>query len=177
MLGIPLGWAAANAAEWAIHKYVLHDRGRRKTSFWSFHWHEHHGLSRRNGFVDPHYERSVLAWNAQGKEALGLVGLGLAVAPLFPVAPFFVGTLWACGVHYHRTHKRAHLDPDWAREHLPWHYDHHMGPNPEANWCVTHPFFDHVMGTREPYLGTDRALRDAARRAERAARKATVSPA
>ena len=40
-----------------------------------------------------------------------------------------------------------------------------MGPNQNANWCVTHPFFDHVMGTREPYLGTERELRARERRA------------
>jgi hypothetical protein len=43
-----------------------------------------------------------------------------------------------------------------------------MGPNQNANWCVTHPFFDHVMGTREPYLGTEREQRDTKRRTARA---------
>ena len=49
--------------------------------------------------------------------------------------------------------RRAHLDPEWAREHLPWHYDHHMGRDQNANWCVTYPLFDYVMGTRRKYLG------------------------
>jgi len=40
-----------------------------------------------------------------------------------------------------------------------WH-DHHMGPNQEANWCVTQPWFDYVMGTRELYAGTPREARD-----------------
>ena len=53
------------------------------------------------------------------------------------------------------------------REHLPWHYDHHMGPNQEANWCVTRPWFDYVMGTREPYVGTLRESGDRARHATR----------
>ena len=53
---------------------------------------------------------------------------------------------------------------DWARENLPWHYDHHMGPDQNANWCVTKPWFDHVMGTRKPYLGTEKAKKDEARR-------------
>ena len=71
-------------------------------------------------------------------------------------------------MRYYRVHKRAHLDPEWAKVHLPWHYDHHMGPNQNANWCVTRPWFDHLMGTREPYLGTERAAQDAAKRAARA---------
>ena len=63
------------------------------------------------------------------------------------------------------------MDPEWARENLPWHYDHHMGPNQDANWCVTRPWFDDLMGTREPYAGTERESRDLAKRAARAARR------
>ena len=157
MIGIPLGLLAANATEWVVHKYVLHGLGRRKGTFWSFHWHDHHRNVRRNDHVDPDYQRPLLSkWNGQSKEALALVGSALAMVPLFPIAPFFVGTVAYCTLNYYRKHKRAHLDPAWAREHLPWHYDHHMGPNQDANWCVTRPWFDHVMGTREPYVGTDK---------------------
>ena len=42
MLGIPLGLLYANASEWLIHHYVLHGLGKKKRSFWSFHWGEHH---------------------------------------------------------------------------------------------------------------------------------------
>ena len=31
---------------------------------------------------------------------------------------------------------------------IPWHYDHHMNTNQDANWCVTRPWFDYIMGTR-----------------------------
>ena len=68
--------------------------------------------------------------------------------------------VWSA-VDYYRKHKRSHLDPAWAREHLPWHYDHHMGPDQDANWCVTHPFFDWVLSTRQEYLGTDKERADA----------------
>jgi sterol desaturase/sphingolipid hydroxylase (fatty acid hydroxylase superfamily) len=178
MIGIPLGLAASNATEWLVHKYVLHGLGTRKGSFWSFHWHDHHRNVRRHDHLDPDYQRPVLSrWNGQSKEALALTSMTLAIAPLFPVAPFFVGTVAYCAINYYRKHKRAHLDPEWARTHLPWHYDHHMGPNQHANWCVTRPWFDHVMGTREPFVGTERersgadrrARRDQARRAEGAA--------
>ncbi len=148
MIGIPLGLLYANAGEWLIHKYVLHGLGRRKSSFWSFHWHEHHKASRRGDMHDPAYERPLGGWNGQTKEALGLVLMGLAHAPLFPVAPFFTATVWYCGARYYYAHRRAHLDFAWAKEHLPWHVDHHLGPDQDANWCVTRPWFDHVMGTR-----------------------------
>ena len=84
------------------------------------------------------------------------------------MAPFFVGTLAYSAWNYYRKHKRAHLDPEWARANLPWHYDHHMGPNQHANWCVTRPWFDVLMGTRQPYAGTEREAKDRAKRTRRA---------
>ena len=146
---IALGLATANAVEWVMHKYVLHEAGRDKNSFWAFHFHEHHRVVRQHAFVDPNYQRFPLGLHAQGKEAWSLIAAGVAVAPLFPLAPFYVGTLWYCAANYYVKHKKAHEDPEWARQHLPWHYDHHMGRNADANWCVTRPWFDYVMGTRE----------------------------
>lgn len=155
MFGIPIAILASNATEWVMHKYVLHGLGRKKGTFWSFHWHEHHKAARREAFRDADYDRSPFGWHAQGKEVLGLVGIAAAITPLLPAAPFFVVTSWACTYRYYYLHRRAHRDPAWAREHLPWHYDHHMGPDQDANWCVTRPWFDHLMGTRRPFLGTD----------------------
>jgi len=172
MIGIPLALAASNITEWLVHKHVLHGRGKKKGSFWSFHWHDHHKNVRRNEHRDPSYERSAFGWHAQGKEALGLAGIALAQLPLLPVAPFWTATVWYTVIRYYRLHKRSHLDPEWAREHLPWHYDHHMGPDQDANWCVTNPWFDEVMGTRVPYVGTEREAQDRARRAARRERAA-----
>ena len=101
----------ANAFEWAFHKYVLHGLGKNKNSIWAFHLREHHREARRNGMVDPGYQKSVWHWNAQGKEAAALVAGGVAVLPLLPVAPYFVVTVVACAVNYYRVHKKAHLDP------------------------------------------------------------------
>ena len=152
MLGIPIGLLYANAGEWLIHKYVLHGLGRNKSSMWSYHWHDHHRIVRQNGHVDPAYQRSVFAPNAQGKEALGLFVLALAHLPLLPVAPYFVAAVEYSAFYYYHVHQRAHRDPVWARKHLRWHYDHHMGRNQDANWCVTWPWFDWVMGTRVRYV-------------------------
>jgi len=151
MLGIPMGLAASNAGEWFIHKYWLHGLGRNKKSFWAFHWHEHHREAYRNDMVDPQYQRSLFTWSPQGKEALALVVGAAAMAPVFPVAPFFTGTVWYRMWRYYQEHKKSHLDPAWARDHLPWHVDHHLGKDQNANWCVTHPWFDYVMQTRKPY--------------------------
>jgi sterol desaturase/sphingolipid hydroxylase (fatty acid hydroxylase superfamily) len=66
----------------------------------------------------------------------------------FPVAPFFVlGTYYAAGKYFY-VHRRSHLDPEWGKKAIPWHFDHHMNTNQDANWCVTRPWFDYIMGTR-----------------------------
>ncbi len=174
MIGIPAGLLTANATEWVVHKYVLHGLGKDKRSWWAFHWHEHHRNVRQQGHYDPDYDRPLRESEGMWKEVLALAGAAVAVTPMFPVAPFYTATLWYCAANYYRKHKRSHLDIEWAKEHLPWHYDHHMGPDQNKNWCVTRPWFDHLMGTREPYLGTERAERDAARRDARAAAAAAA---
>ncbi|HET6612126.1 MAG TPA: hypothetical protein VFG83_09065 [Kofleriaceae bacterium] len=176
MIGIPLGLAVANAGEYYIHKHVLHGLGKRRGTFWSFHWHEHHRATRKNDHLDPAYRGSVFQWNGQGKEALALAAGAAAWTLVLPVAPFFAGTMIYCTVNYYRKHKRAHLDPGWARTHLPWHYDHHMGPDQDKNWCVTRPWFDILMGTRVPYAGTEREAKDRARRAARVHRAGRPKP-
>jgi sterol desaturase/sphingolipid hydroxylase (fatty acid hydroxylase superfamily) len=171
MIGIPIGLLVFNAGEWAAHRYILHWSGmRKKDAFWRYHFHEHHHNARKHDMHDPAYHRSVFGNHAQGREALGLTLVGLAHLPLFPVAPFYVGTVWWSLRHYHKVHKRAHMDTEWAKRHVPWHYDHHMGPNQHANWGVTHDWFDRLVGTRKRYLGTDKEREDSERRAERAKR-------
>lgn len=172
MLGIVVGVVVANAAEWVAHRHILHGLGKRKASFWSFHWHEHHGAARRNDHVDDAYRSGPFAKNAQAKETWVLVGIGLAITPMIPFTPWFVGTLWTHGLLYYTLHRRSHLDPEFARRWLPWHYDHHMGPDQNANWCVTWPLFDWIMGTRKVYFGTEREQTDRARRQARLAQQA-----
>ncbi len=149
MLGVVVGLAYSNVGEWLLHKHVLHGLGRNPRSFWRYHWY-HHGAARRNDMRDPLYTGSAWRWNAHGKEALSLAVLALAHLPLLPVAPWFTATVCYGALDYYRKHRRAHLDPAWARAHLPWHVDHHLGPSPEANYCVTRPWFDLLVGTRVP---------------------------
>lgn len=164
MIGIAVGWAYAHLGEWAIHRYVLHGAAKKRGHPLSFHFHEHHRASRQNGFQDPIYDSHAFKWNAAGKEGLGLVLLTAAHLPLLPVAPFFTAAVVASTVQYYRVHKRAHVDPAWAREHTPWHYDHHMAPNQDANYGIRSDWVDRLLGTREPYVGTEREERDRARR-------------
>ena len=161
MLGIPAALAVFGVGEWATHKYLLHGLGRDKRSRFAFHYHQHHQAVRRHGGYDPAYEGPVWSTPTQAREAIGLAVIALAHAPLLPVAPFYTSTLWYCLYRYRRDHRRAHLDPAWARDHLPHHYDHHMGDQ-DKNFGVVWSWFDLVARTREIFIGTDRerALHD-----------------
>ena len=155
MLGFALGVLSNNAAEWLVHKYVLHGLGKKKGSFWSFHWHEHHKNARKNAGYDPVYELEIEDSSSRAKEVLGIVAGALVATPLLPIAPSFVAGAWASSAAYYFVHKKSHLDPAWGKKWVPWHMDHHLGPNQHKNWCVTLPVFDWVMGTREVFVGTN----------------------
>ena len=157
-LSIPLGLLWANALEWLLHRYVLHGLGRSKKNFWSFHWWDHHNQCRRRRFRDPGYQQPLWVWSSKSKELLGLQGLNLIHLPLLFYAPALFLTLLYSNLNYYRVHKRAHLDPEWAKRHVPWHYDHHMGRNQDLNWGVTRDWWDRLLGTREPWLGTEEEL-------------------
>ena len=82
---------------------------------------------------------------------MGLILLALLHSPLYFLSlPFYLGLLYG-GLGYYFVHKQAHLDPEWAKKHVPWHYDHHMGKNQDANWGVTTDWVDRLMGTRIKY--------------------------
>ena len=99
--------------------------------------------------LDPGYQSLTLsAWNAQTKELAVLASIMLLHAPLFLLFPLFTGAVYASLMLYYYKHRKAHLDPTWAKRHLRWHYDHHLGGTPAANWCITWPWFDYLMGTR-----------------------------
>lgn len=174
LLGVPAGIVFTNGMEWLIHKYWLHERGRDRASFWSFHWHDHHNAARRLRMGDPDYSdggvlKSGFKWNARTKEAAGLLAGAISMTPLLFFIPGFVVGVWGMQLYYYYVHKRSHVDPEWGHKHLRWHVDHHLGPNQDANWCVTFPLWDYILGTRERYVGTEREARDRARWEERRA--------
>ena len=151
MIGIPLGLLYSNAAEWWIHKNILHGVGKKKSSIWHFHWGEHHKNSRQSDCCDGQNAEPFFTWNGPKKETLSILGLMALHVPLFSVAPWFTATVWYSSLNYLYKHQKSHADADWCRKHMKHHYDHHMGRNQDANWCVTQPWFDHIMGTRIDY--------------------------
>lgn len=154
MIGLALGLLYANAVEWVAHKYVLHNLGKKRGSLWAFHWANHHKSARTNEMFDEDYAKAFWKWEAGGKETLALGVLLGAHAPLAAVAPWFTAALWYSSANYLYKHRRCHVDVEWGRTHMPHHYDHHMGRDQDANWCVTQPWFDWLLGTRKPYAFT-----------------------
>jgi len=155
LLGFALGLVASNALEWTMHKYVLHGLGKKKDSFWAFHWHDHHKRVRKTGGHDENYEIPLYKNPIKAKEVLGVVSGAVLTTPLILVSPGFVAAGWTSAGLYYYLHRRSHLEPEWANKYMPWHVDHHLGPNQHKNWCVTWPLFDWIMGTREPFIGTE----------------------
>ena len=152
MLNITLqflfGQVYANTGEWLMHKYILHGLGKQRASFWSYHYYEHHAQCTRHAMIDTGYQKmSITQWNTQTKEIAVLALIVLLHSPLLWLYPFFVISLYGTLALYYYKHRKAHLDAVWAKQHLPWHYDHHCS-NSTANWCVTWPWFDYLMGTR-----------------------------
>jgi len=144
------GLLYANLLEWILHKYVLHGLGKNKNSSWASHWHTHHKKSRQNDFLDDDYGKK--GWNeSTSREKSGLVFLAILHLPILLVSvAFYVGVLISA-FRYYYIHKKSHLDPEWAKKNVPWHYDHHMGKNQDANWGITTDWVDRVMGTRINY--------------------------
>lgn len=146
-LTIPVGVAYAQIMEWLLHKYVLHGLGKNKQSKWSSHWHDHHKKCRKNNNFDKNYKKSFLN-PVHRSEVLGLFFINLLHLPVVFYLPMLYFTMIFCSIHYFIVHKKSHLDVEWCKKNLPWHYDHHMGRNQNANWGVTTDWVDRIMGTR-----------------------------
>lgn len=154
MIGIPLGLLASNATEWYLHKYALHgvpqpEGGRKSISeaFMKRHWAHHRRVRLQKYRDDDLYADFDHSPDAKA-EVAALLKLCAATGIVFPVAPFFTLTTWYCAWNYWHVHSQSHLDTAWGKKKIPWHYDHHMNTNQDANWCVTKPWFDYIMGTR-----------------------------
>lgn len=144
-----LGLIYANFGEWLMHRYIFHGLGKNPKSFWAYHLYDHHARCLANNMVDPGYQNfDFHSWNTQSKELAILIGIVLFHMPLVWLSPIFVSALYASLALYYYRHRKAHLDPEWAQQHLRWHYEHHLCGTRPANWCVTWPWCDYLLGTR-----------------------------
>ena len=152
--GFVAGLVIANGFEWFAHKYLLHGVHRKGKPRFSptpkqmeSHW-AHHREVRKQAFFDDCYVEGVSNWRTRN-EILALSVVAVAAGATF--YPFSKGMALAAAYsagNYYYVHRRAHLEPEWSKKRIPWHYDHHMNSNQDANWGVTRPWFDYIMGTR-----------------------------
>lgn len=152
--GFVAGLVIANGFEWFAHKYLLHGVHRKGKPRFSptpkqmeSHW-AHHREVRKQGFSDDCYVEGLDNWRTRNELMSLAVAAGVLSVVFYPFSKgMALAAIYSAGNYYY-VHRRAHLEPDWAKRTIPWHYDHHMNSNQDANWCVTRPWFDYVMGTR-----------------------------
>jgi sterol desaturase/sphingolipid hydroxylase (fatty acid hydroxylase superfamily) len=137
----------ATFLEWVVHKYVLHGIGKNKDSWFNFHWHSHHKKCRKNKNKDDSYE-TFLALSVR-REILGLYALLVFHLPVYFLSPYFFYTLIICTIRYFYVHQKSHRNVEWGKKNIPWHYDHHMGKDQDANWGVTTDIWDTILKTRK----------------------------
>ena len=155
-LQIFLAWIYGHIAEYVIHRWLLHKLGKKRSHPLSYHFHDHHRVARKNAMHDPMYTSHTFRWDARTKEIVGLATLLIIHSPFLLVFPWVFATLAAASISYYYQHAKSHKSVEWARVVLPWHYDHHMGPDQDKNWGVRTAWLDTLFRTREKYYGTRR---------------------
>ena len=145
------GWVYGHLLEYSIHRFLLHGPMKRRGKIFSFHFAQHHKNSRRNKFRDDDYKRPLELGNAANKELLSLALLSILHTPLAFYMPWFFCMSMISLASYYYHHYRGHKDPNWAKNHIPWHYDHHMGKDQDSNYGVRSDFFDKIFNTRKDY--------------------------
>jgi hypothetical protein len=69
--------------------------------------------------LDPGYQSLMLTtWNAQTKELAMLAGIVQLHVLLLILFPLFTCTVYASLMLYCYKHRKAHLNPTWAKQHL-----------------------------------------------------------
>lgn len=140
-------WIYSLVLEYFIHS-VLHDN-REYPFFFKNHFGRHHNEARKNKMYDKNYENFFSKTSLF--EVLGLLLLAILHLPFAYFFPIGYLSLLVSLVHYYYIHRKSHLNPDWAKKHLKWHYDHHMGTNQHANWGIRTEYFDIKFETRIKY--------------------------
>ncbi len=140
-----------NLLEWLVHKYILHKLGSTKLVFGE-HWYRHHRNTRLNDYGDPDYQQGQWSWKGRWSEVIGLSFLGLIHLPVVFFYPVAYAAMVGWAALYYLVHWFNHAHPKLGKKCFPWHHDHHMGKNQNANWCVIFPLWDWILGTRVLYF-------------------------
>lgn len=140
-------WVYSLVLEYFIHD-ALHNH-REYPFFFKNHFGRHHKEARSNKMYDKNYEKIFSKTSLF--ELSGLFILALLHSPMAYLFPIGYSALVVSLLHYYYIHRKSHLDPKWAKKHLRWHYDHHMGRDQHANWGIRTDYFDVKFKTRVKY--------------------------
>lgn len=141
-----VGYLYTKVVENLAHKYLLHNLGKKKESFWSFHFHDHHKAAIKYGMLDPAYFEQWWLNSLRAKEVGSLVATFGMHLPLVKKHPYFVAGVGIGVLEYYYKHKKSHTEPEWAWEYMQNHVKHHLL---EQNnyWGVTSGLVDRIAGT------------------------------
>ena len=139
---LTLGWVYSHIFEYISHKYVLHNH---KLFYKAFknHFSTHHKIARKNNMYDRSYENIF----SSKFEVFSLVLIAIIHFPLLFFIPYFVLMTYLNLTTYYFVHRKSHIDIEWGKKWLPWHYAHHMNTDQNLNWGVRSPIIDKILGT------------------------------
>ena len=146
LLQFAAGYLYVKAFENLAHKYLLHDLGKDKSSFWSFHFHDHHKAAVKYGMLDPAYFEPWWLNPSRAKEVGSLVGAFAVHLPLAKKYPYFVAGVGIGVLEYYHKHKKSHTVPEWAFDNMQNHVKHHL-LDQNKYWGVTSGLVDKFVGT------------------------------
>lgn len=82
-------------------------------------------------------------------EVYSLIIASVLHFPLVFVFPWAYLTLIISLFSYYFVHKKSHIDVEWGKKWIPWHYAHHMGKDQHKNWGVRLPIIDMILNTSD----------------------------
>jgi len=142
-LQVACAWLYGHILEYFLHR-VMHDF-KRFPFFFKHHFSGHHKISRKNEMRDQSYDN--IFTKASLFEVLSLAAGAIVHLPLLFIWPFAYLTLLASIGQYYWMHRRAHIDVEWGKKRMPWHYQHHMSKDQHKNWGVRSDIIDRLMRT------------------------------
>ena len=149
------GFLIGSLVEWLAHRYLLHNLKLRSISH--AHFRIHHKNTRHNDGYDSDYESIIPKGYDHGWSEIIFLLIAVTLAlPLIYVSFWLWFALLIHAFSYYWLHRKFHLQPQWGKRWMPWHWDHHMIGNQNSNWGVTNPIFDWVFSTRVKQNGNKR---------------------
>ena len=142
-LQVGIAWFYGHILEYFLHR-VMHDY-KHYPFFFKHHFGGHHKISRQNEMKDDSYT-NVYTKSSLFEVSGLMIGLIIHLPVLF-FFPFAYITLLISVAQYYWMHRKSHIDVEWGKKNMPWHYRHHMSKDQHANWGVRSDIIDRILTT------------------------------